>query len=268
MKSNPSIRLSIIIVSFNTRKITMECLRSIYKHAPTFAFEVIVVDNASTDGSVEDMKAFAKKHKNFTILTSDKNLGFSKANNKGIARAKGSFVFLLNSDTKIVDSVLTDLVAYADKKPEAGIVAPQLLNTDGTVQASIFRLPSIARAISQYWFRRGPILEKYALSEETSVEAVVAAAFLITPQALRRVGRLNESYFMYFEDLDYCRAVRKNGFKIYYVPSSKVIHAHGASGGSGVNNLLIDSSKKYFGNMQYYIYTFVLWSGQKLQKIF
>jgi len=259
-------KLSIIIVSYNTKSLTLACIKSIYSCKPNLLFEVIVVDNASTDGSVEALQKLDEK---IVYIKSDRNLGFSKANNLGLKKAKGEYKLLLNSDTKLTTPIFEKLVLFAQEHPDAGIVSPRLLNLDMTTQGSIFRLPTLTRAIAQYWFGVPNLLDKYAITKGSfvEVESVVGAAFLITPQAQTKVGLLDEKYFMYFEDLDYCRRVRSQHLKIYYLPEITLIHHHGASGKSGVNSLIVDSSKKYFGIIQYYIYTFVLWSGQKLHHI-
>ncbi len=257
--------LSIVIVSYNTQKITLQCIDSIQKFPPKVPFEVIVVDNNSSDDSKEMLKK-----KKVILIENSQNLGFSKANNIGIKAAKGKYIMLLNSDTKVTNNVLTELVSFAEDHPDAGLIAPRLLNVDKTVQPSVYNAPTITRAIMQYWLKQGHPLDKYTpeFQEPVKVEMVVAAAVLITQLALKKVGMLKEKYFMYFEDLDYCREVTKAGLSIYYLPSSTITHLHGASGGQSVNKLLIESSKKYFGNMRYYLYTFILWSGQKLQRIF
>jgi GT2 family glycosyltransferase len=255
-------KLSIIIVSFNTKQLTLECIKSIHKFAPNFSYEIVVVDNASTDGSAEILRKLEK----VTFIQNKKNYGFSKANNIGMRAAKGEYFLLLNSDTLITNPIFEKLVNFADSCPDAGVIAPRLLNTDGSTQASIFRLPTLSRAIFQYWLGKQGILDKYAVDtgDEVIVESVVGAVFLITPKARKAVGLLDEKYFMYFEDLDYCRQIRLHDLKIYYLPQVVVVHHHGASGNSSVSSLLIDSSKKYFGTIRYYLYTFVLWSGQKL----
>lgn len=257
------VTLSIIIVSYNTQKLTVACIKSIIKHKPAFPFEIIVIDNASTDNSVSEIKKLGIK--NLLLLENENNEGFSKANNMGLELSYGEYALLLNSDTEIIDASLTQLVNFAKQTKDAGIVAPQLLNPDKTVQPSIYKLPTISRAIAQYIFKRKGILNKYSLEGAASfvVESVVGAAFLITPVARKRVGELDEKFFMYFEDLDYCRRVNSKGLKVYYLPDVHLIHVHGASGKGGVNTLLIESSKKYFGIVRYYLYTFVLWFGQK-----
>lgn len=260
-------KLSIIIVSYNTSKLTISCIESIEKFAPTFRFEIIVVDNGSSDNSVSELRKLGKR---IVLVENKLNLGFSKANNIGIKRGKGEYFLLLNTDTLLVSRILDELVSFAEENDLAGVVAPRLLNVDKTIQPSCYRLPTLSRAVSQYWFRNKGVLDKYSAkgNKPVEVESVVGAAFLITPKAIKRVGLLNEKYFMYFEDLDYCRLVLKNKLKVYYLPNLKLIHLHGASGNKGVGKLLYDSSKKYFGITTYFVYTFILWSGQKFFSVF
>jgi GT2 family glycosyltransferase len=235
--------LSIIIVNFKTDKLVRDCINSINKSKSKVKYEIIVIDNSGD------------------------NRGFAKANNEGIKRAKGKYILLLNSDTIIKNGAIDKLYNFAEKHSDAGVVVPQLLNIDGSVQPSCFRSPTIGRAVRQYFLGEKNLGDKYYPKEKepTVVESAVMAAFLITPKALGKVGKLNEKYFLYFEDLDYCREVNKAGLKIYYLPEAKVVHIHGASG--GVNKLLIESAKKYHGFVGYYIYTFVLWLGQKWEKL-
>ncbi len=256
-------KLSIIIVSYNTSEFTVSCIRSIEKFSPKCTYEIIVVDNASTDKSVENLMKLGSK---IVLIQNSENLGFSKANNIGIRKSKGEYVFLLNSDTILVEQIFDELIAISVSEKKAGVVAPQLLNLDKSIQSSIYRLPTIVNAMKQYWFGMKNVLDKYAVKagKPLIVESVVGAAFLITPEARKKVGLLDEKYFMYFEDLDYCRAINSSGLFIYYVPNIHIVHIHGASGTSRVNDLLVESSKKYLG-FGYYFYTFVLWSGQKLQ---
>ncbi len=235
--------LSIIIVDYKTPELVKKCIESIKKTKPKISYEIIVIDN-----SVD-------------------NRGFAKANNIGIKKAKGKYILLLNSDTLVKPEAIDKLYDFARSREEdAGVVVPRLLNPDGSVQASVFRLPTIWRAIKHYYFGQEKLLDKYIPADTVEIESAVMAAFLITPKALKEVGLLNEKYFLYFEDLDYCRRIAKSRLKIYYLPEAEIIHLHGASG--GVNKLLIESAKKYHGIVGYYIYTFILWSGQKLERLF
>jgi GT2 family glycosyltransferase len=262
--------VSIIIVNYNTKNLTLDCIDSVLNEGSTLKKEIIVVDNGSTDGSLYDLEQLAKNEIINLIPNSD-NLGFPKANNQGIKVAKGTYIFLLNSDTKVKRNAIKRLVDFAEKTPSVGAVGSKLINPDGSTQASAFPLPTIERAVRQYWQGEKRILDKYVPKGEKPVlvECLVMAAFLITPIALKKVGMLNEKYFMYFEDLDYCRALGKAGLSIYYLPSSEVVHYHGASGKKIAPDenqwrRLIPSSKIYHGLIGHYIFNFILWSGQKL----
>jgi hypothetical protein len=255
--------LSIIIVSYNTKELTLSCIESIYESKPKIDLEVIVVDNGSNDGSVEALEEL----KGIRLIKNKKNLGFSRANNQAIKKARGKHILLLNSDTIVKEGAVDKLCWFAEKRQGVGVVAPRLLNPDGSVQASVFRFPTIKRAIRQYWLGKKGLLDKYApkANKPIKVEVAVMAAFLITPEALKRVGLLNEKYFMYFEDLDYCRRLKKAGLKVYYLPAAQIVHLHGASGGH--MKQLVLSSKVYHGNLRHYLVNFIIWSGQKWQKL-
>jgi GT2 family glycosyltransferase len=264
--------LSIIIVTYNTKNLTLSCINSIFKYPPDFSFEIIVVDNASKDQTSDAINK--KNFKNTTLLLQKTNLGFAKANNIGIKKAKGEHILLLNSDTQVTKNALTNLVSFAQKTSNAGIVVPKLLNSDKSPQPSCFLLPTLIRTLQQYWLGRKNLTQKYTpkSTSPTSIEAAVAAAMLITPQAIKKIGLLDERYFMYFEDLDYCRKTKKTGLKIYYLPQSQIIHHHGSSGNSKTDSKnqwkrLIPSSKIYHGTIKHYLIWFIMFTGQKLARI-
>lgn len=262
-------KLSIIIVNYNTHKITLNCLKSIEKHPYKEKFEVYLIDNGSSDGSVDTFRKFKPRNFKFIFIENDSNLGFSKANNIGIKKSKGEYKFLLNSDTILKDNALDKLMEFAVSHSQAGVIAPRLLNEDLSVQDSVFRLPTLLRTLRQYWLNEKGLLDKYAPQgkDVIEVEAVVGAAFLITPLALEKVGLLNEKYFMFFEDLDYCREVRKANLKIYYLPFVEVIHLHGKSGKNISENKnqwkrLIPGSKIYHGKVVHYLRWFIMRTSQ------
>lgn len=267
--------ISIVIVNFNTKKLIKNCIESIFKAKPKVNYEIIIIDNGSNDGSCEFLKNISAKYpKTISLYLNKQNLGYASANNQGIKKSKGKYILLLNSDTLVLKDSLENLYEFAQKtNSRIGIIGGQLLNPDGSIQESVFNLPTLGRAIRQYWFGEKEILDKYAPKDEVprEVEAVVGAAFLITPYARKKVGLLNERYFMYFEDLDYCRRVKRASLKVYYLPSAKFIHYHGASGEKAgrklQNRRLIESSKIYHGLMKYYLLTSVVWLGQKWRKI-
>lgn len=269
--------LSIIIVNWNTKDLVLRCLDSIAKSKPKLRYEVIVVDNGSTDGSVTALKKLQKsRHPKLQVrlIENQENLGFAKANNQGIKKAEGKYVLLLNSDAQIKKGAIKKLVKFVEKKKDAGGVGPKFLNPDGSKQGSVFRLPTIGRAVRQYWMGEKGFLEKYVPKgkKPKEVEGLSMGCFLLTQNALKSVGKLDERYFMYFEDLDYCRRIERAGLKLYYLPSAEVVHYHGASGKSLATDAeqwrrLIPSSKIYHGLLKHYIITFIIWTGQKWQKL-
>lgn len=265
--------LSVIIVSYNTKKLTSDVVNSLYREDQGVSFETIVIDNNSQDGSVEALRAFAKKYSNFKLIENFTNTGFAFANNQGIKIAKGKYMFLLNSDTIVKNGALKKLLDFAKSKDGVGVVAPKLLNGDGTVQPSCLRFPTIKNAIWEYWFNQKGLFEKYAPGGKNpvNVDSVVGAAFLIAPEALKKIGTLDEKYFFYFEDIDYCRRVKDMGLSVYYFPQAEIVHYHGASGKKIIDvanqwRRLIPSSIKYHGVIKHYILFFIMWLGQKWQK--
>lgn len=269
--------LSIIIVNFNTKDITLGCLDSIKKNASDINFEVLLTDNGSSDGSVEAFKKIEDESfwkGKFTLIENNSNTGYAKANNQGIKKATGKYILLLNSDTVVHTGSLQNLLKFAEKTPDAGVVGAKLLNIDGTLQPSCYNFPTIKNAIRQYWFGQKGLFDKFAPSGEkpSTVDSVVGAVFLITPEAKKRVGILDERYFAYFEDIDYCRQVWKKGLKVYYLPDSVITHYHGATFKKMADEgerwkKLIPSSKIYHGVFRHYILNTIIWTGQKWQKI-
>ena len=262
---NSMIEVSVVIINYNTGKLLQECVDTVIKTTKNLCFpktEILIVDNNSTDGS-------ANFKGNFTLIKNQDNPGFSKANNQAINKARGEYILLLNPDTKVLGLVIEQLVEFAKTHPDAGVVAPRLLNSDGSVQDSVMPFPTIRRAIQEYWFGN-KIYSKYVLNVDkpTEIEAAVMAGFLITPKAKEKVGLLNEKYFMYFEDLGYCRKICDAGLKTYYLPQAQVIHYHGVSGKSRINQeyqwkRLISSSKLYHGSFRYYLITLIIKVGQQ-----
>jgi GT2 family glycosyltransferase len=241
------------------------------------SFEVLLTDNGSNDGSVEAFKKIKEEKywKNrFTLILNNSNIGYAKANNQGIKKAKGKYILLLNNDTIVHKDSLQNLLKFAEKTPDAGVIGSKLLNIDGTLQMSCYHFPTIKNAIKEYWFNQKGLFEKFAPKGDVpvTVDSVVGAAFLITPEARKKVGILDERYFAYFEDIDYCRQTWKKGLKVYYLPDSVITHYHGATFKKLANESerwkkLIPSSKVYHGTIKHYVINAVLWLGQKWQKL-
>jgi hypothetical protein len=271
------VELSIVIVNFNTKDLTVGCVKSIEREAKDLKFEVLLTDNGSNDGSVEAFKKIKEEwywKDRFTLILNDSNTGYAKANNQGIRRAKGKYILLLNNDTVVHPNALQNLLKFAEKTPNAGVIGSRLLNIDGSLQMSCYHFPTITNAIKEYWLGKKGLFEKFAPkgNDPVTVDSVVGAAFLITPEAKKKVGILDERYFAYFEDIDYCRQTWKQGLKVYYLPESVITHYHGATFKKLGNEKdrwkkLIPSSKVYHGLLRHYLINTILWVGQKKNKI-
>lgn len=241
------IDLSIVIVNWNVRQLLKRCLRSIFDSIGTadagqgppatgIRFEVIVVDNASSDGSVTMVR---EDFPQVRLIANESNLGFTRGNNQAIACSRGRYVLLLNPDTVVVRGALTTMVRYMDAHPRVGGLGPQLLNPDGSVQSSRRRFPTMATAflestIFQRWVPCNSILRRFYVldrsDEETQeVDWVVGACLLMRREAIDQVGPLDEDYFMYSEELDWCYRLKERGWKVVYLPTAQVIHHEGKS---------------------------------------
>lgn len=253
--------LSIIIVSFNVKRLLKKSLGCLAKSRG----EIIVVDNASSDGSV---RMIMNNFPQVKLIKNKKNLGFAIAVNQGIKAAKGKYIFLLNPDVETKRDALERLARFAQKNPKVGVIGGRLLNPDGTIQGSCFHQLTLANAVREFWLGEKGAFEKYApqTQEPVAVEAVVGACMLIPKKVIKQVGLFDEGYFMYFEDLDYCRRVRKAGLKVYYLPQAEFVHYHGASGEEIpelTHRWLVESSKIYHGKIKYYLLTLIIRLGKK-----
>jgi N-acetylglucosaminyl-diphospho-decaprenol L-rhamnosyltransferase len=227
--------LSIVIVSWNVRDLLRRCLHSILDVSHSMHVEVVVVDNASTDGSSDMVQAeFPGVH----IVANSENRGFPAANNQGLAVAQGRYVLLLNPDTEVIEDGLATLAAFAEAHPDVGMVGPQLLYPDGSVQSSRRRFPTLATAVFEstwlepYALRR--LLKRYYVLDRPDdavqdVDWVTGAAMMARREAVEQVGPLDEGFFMYSEELDWCRRFREAGWRVVYLPTARIIHHEGKS---------------------------------------
>jgi len=268
------LNLSIIIVNYNTKDLTYDCIKSVIDSAAKVKYEIIVVDNGSKDDSFSTFEKLQKLTPNLILIRNKENLGYAKANNQGIKVSKGKHILLLNSDTIIKKESFSRLLRFAEANTDAGVVGARLINLDGSIQPSCFNFPSLVNAIREYWLGMGKPLDKFAPEgkDPVEVDAVVGASFMITQRAKEVVGTLDERYFMYYEDLDYCRRVWISGLKVYYLPAVEIIHYHGKSGESLTKKddqwqRLIPSGKIYHGLLKYYLINFIIWSGQKFRSV-
>jgi GT2 family glycosyltransferase len=219
-----TIHLSVVIVNWNTAGLLRECLASVLAASSDYSPQVIVVDNASTDGSAEMM---TREFSTVRLIESHKNVGFACANNLGIAASDGRYVLLLNSDTVVKPGALTSL-----GDAEAGAVGPRLLQSNGEPQAFAFghdpTLPYLLRrGISRLMLKRA--LHDWRTTQIQEVDWVSGACLLTRRKTIDQVGLLDENFFMYFEDNDWCLQIRQAGWKVYYNPQVEIMHMGGQS---------------------------------------
>lgn len=251
-------KLSIIIVSYNTKELLADCINSIERSLQKLEYEIIVVDNNSTDDSVKLLKFQFPKVK---LIENDCNAGFTKANNQGLQMSTGDYILLLNSDTLVLDDALSTLVRFLDKHKETAICGPRLLNSDMTLQLPCRRgFPRLINSISHFSglskvFPKSRLLGSYLMtymdgSIDHEVDAISGACLLARREVLDTIGGLlDEAFFMHFEDIDLCYRAKKNGYKVYYVHNARVVHLKGQSSklrSEGVIRNFFDSALIYF----------------------
>lgn len=246
--------LSIVIVNWNVKELLERCLTSLAA-CPDPGCEIIVVDNASSDGSPDMVR---QQFAHVRLIASDSNLGFVKANNRGVAASAGRYILLLNPDTEVLGEALPSMVTYMDEHPDVGTLGPKLLFPDGQVQPSRRRFPTLATAflestMLQHWFPRNPVLQRYYVqdkgdNEEQDVDWLVGACLLIRREAWEQVGPLDENVFMYSEELDWCRRAKTAGWRVVYVPWATVVHHEGQSSNQAMSarHIYFQSSKVYY----------------------
>lgn len=236
----PSIKLSIVIVSYNVQDLLKNCLQSILDCQPPSAnYELVVVDNHSVDESVEMVK---KEFPQVKLITSEENLGFGRANNLGAKKTKGELILFLNPDTKVCSESLESLAGFFEDRPRAGIVGPQLLNEDDSFQPSVGEYPSVLSLIwekpidfleRRFSFLRpflGRLLVKYQRFKKLHrVDWVTGAALACRREVWEELGGFDEKFFMYFEDIDFCLRAKEKDWGVYYFPESKIYHLRGKS---------------------------------------
>jgi len=223
--------LSIIIVNWNAKEFLLPCLRSIFEGGQGMNWEVIVVDNGSQDGSGEEVKkAFFRAR----LIENEKNLGFAKAANQGLQKASGRYALLLNPDTQVKNGAIERLVSFMDAHSDAGVAGAQLLNADGSKQNSIANFPSLGTELLNKSLLRWLFPKKFPgkernYSEPIEVDSVIGACMMVRRDVLDQVGLLDEDYFLFLEETDWCCRMKKAGWKIYHVPQAEIYHFQGKS---------------------------------------
>jgi len=260
--------LSIIIVNYNAGNLLKECIESVKNSALNISYEIIVIDNNSSDNSIDLIR---NRFENLKIIMNKMNVGFARASNQGINGSKGRYILLLNPDTVILPDCLKKMVRFMEDHPEGGVAGCKVLNPNGTLQlacrrsfpapsVSFYRLSGLSRL-----FPKSKTFARYNLTYQNpdvvqEVDAVSGSFMMIIRKALDEVGMLDERFFMYGEELDLCFRVKEKGWKVYYVPDARIIHYKGKSSQQRKRKAVIDFHKAMyiFHKKHYASHTFFL----------
>lgn len=233
-ENSNGVNLSIIIVNWNTKNLLEKCLASVYENYQNLNIEVFVVDNASNDKSVEMVR---EKFPYTKLIINKKNVGFARANNQAIKQAKGGFVVFLNSDTEILDGALEKMVNFMKNHQDCGVAGCRILNPDHSLQLSVRRFPTLwsqiiiltklhnffPKLVSHY------LALDFNYSKTQEVDQVMGAFFIVRKNLFDEIDLLDENFYIWFEEVDFCKRVKNYGKKVFYTPEAEIIHYGGQS---------------------------------------
>jgi len=240
---NKKVKLSIIILSFNTKDLLKQCLDSVVEGCRGIdEYEVIIVDNASVDGSVEEMDKFKSRIKNLKLIKNKENLGYPKANNQGIKEASGDYIMLLNSDTIVKDRAIFEMVQFLDSHREYEVIGPRLLNSDGSLQSNCGRFPKLPVAFVMLFKEHfgGSNFVRWSPGKSQTVDWLMGAAFMARREVFDKVGGLDENIFMYMEEVEWFYRTQKLNFKTYFLKEVEIIHLGMGSSKTGKTDPILN----------------------------
>ncbi|MBN1276024.1 MAG: glycosyltransferase family 2 protein [Deltaproteobacteria bacterium] len=226
--------ISIIIVNWNTERLLVDCLDSIFKTLKSISFEVWVVDNGSADGSVEAVKS---RYPFINLIENRSNCGFAAANNQALRQTKGRYALLLNTDALVTDGAIERLYDFMESAPDVGIACGQLLNPDGSRQNSFANFPTLIGLLSNETLMRTLFPKRFPsksrqYTNPITIESCIGACMIVRKRAIEEVGLLDEGYFFFFEETDWAWRMRRHGWKSSFVPDALIFHGQGKSVGS------------------------------------
>ncbi len=247
--------LSIVTVNWKVADLVGELLGSIDANKEDLALEIFVVDNDSNDGIEEVIAKFRNRSGiPISLIRNSTNMGFAAANNIAIRRASGRYVALLNPDARATHGSLKTMVAWMDAHPDVGVVGPKLLNLDGSLQESIRRFPTLWDQILillklQHVWPDAPAFKRYLAkaadyTKEQDVDQVMGAAFFVRQDLFKKIGLLDEAFFIWFEEVDFCKRTKDAGQRVVYTPVTSFVHRGGAS----FAKAMTFKKQKYFTN--------------------
>jgi GT2 family glycosyltransferase len=243
--------VSIIIVNWNTKELLNDCILSVPAGAGDISFEIIVVDNASDDGSV---KMLEENFPEVILIKNNKNIGFSAGCNQGAKRAEGKYLFFLNPDTILLNGSLQKLIEFSERKPWIGAAGPQMTGKDGKIQNSVRQFPRMRDFLIRDTFfkwifpvgKKKKTIIRLSQKEPASVQQISGAAFLIRRDLWENIDGMDERFFMFYEEVDLCKRLKDLGYGIYYLPEAKIIHRGGGSRKKDKSTVFYYSIKSQF----------------------
>ena len=264
--------LSIIVVNWNTRDLLAACLSAVKSTVKQISYEVIVIDNHSNDGSQDMVRG---QFPTVKLIANTDNAGFAKANNQGITISDGRYVLLLNSDAFVKENTLDRMVAFMDEHADAGMAGCKLLYEDGRLQPSCATFPTLATEFYiavglDKLFPKSQIFGKYLMTDWDystlrEVDVIMGAFMMVRKSVIEQVGMMDESFFMYSEEVDWCYRFKAAGWKVYFTPEVETVHIWGGSSKAvKVETLIrlyrarVQFFRKHYGRLTAFLYKIVL----------
>lgn len=260
-------QLSVIILNFNTFVHMKTCVDSLVrmyeKEITQGLFEIVLVDNGSTDESYKKLSEAFSQRKYVCVIKNEHNLGFAKGCNQGAKTAKGAYVLFLNSDTVVSDRGFLDLLSYCEGHPETGVVGGRLVGVDGRVEKSAGRFYSLPITILELVLGDFLALSRYSPKKEEDVDWVSGGCMMVRKKLFDELGGFDEGYFMYLEDMDLCLRVRQKGYAVHFSPACRVTHVGQGSSSRSFAIMHIHKGvryfyKKYKSRFEYVLVSFLL----------
>ncbi len=239
--------LSVIIVNWNTQSLLLRCLESIRETIVDLRYEILVVDNASTDGSVD---AVRERFPDVRLICNERNFGFARANNQAFGRMQGRYALLINSDARLLPGAARALFDHLETHADVGMACGRLLNPDGTPQRSVAPFPSWLTLITNETLLNVLFPSRYPGKRRIpdrpmEVASAIGACLLIRKTAIDQIGGFDEGYFFFFEETDLARRMWENGWKVVWVPQAAIVHEQGKSVGSRADGRILFYRSRY-----------------------
>jgi len=238
-------QLTVSIVSNSNRELLDRCLASIFENTRDVEFEVIVVDNCSTDGTPGMVR---DKYPSVRLIENEEPAGYSANHNRALREMRGDFVVIMNDDTEVLPGCFEAMCRFLDENPTAGCAGPRILNPDRTLQQSVYRQPSLPVLFFHAFFLDSIFqnsmtvagFRKWPHDERREVEFMIGACLMFPREAIEKAGLMDERYFIYAEDADLCLEIEKAGYRVVFLPDAEIVH-HGGTSMKKIGDMAIDN---------------------------